>query len=151
MTRRRANVLVVLALLTICLPAAVSAGDETCRPIEVDWFSPSGVAGCTLDGPTDGVASVWGGDVAAANWCVFPWTDCGSVRVRSHQTGVEITVPVAMYCDCYWLSDRRLVDLTFGQVDALGLNPEAGLFDVTVTPLREGIADAGLPDTAVRP
>jgi hypothetical protein len=135
---------IVVAVLFLAIAATARAGDETCFPIEVTWYSPSGVAGCTLDGPTDGVASVYGGAAAAANWCVFPWTDCGYVRVQSHQTGLTITVPVAMYCDCWWTSDRRLVDLTFDQVAALGLNPEAGLFDVTVTPIDPASAGGGL-------
>ena len=153
MTRRSrllSHAIVVGALLA--LAATARAGDETCYPIEVTWYSPTGIAGCTLDGPTDGIASTYPGDVAAANWCVWPWDDCGSVTVQSHQTGLTITVPVAMYCDCYTnTSDERLIDLTPGQVLALGLNPEAGLFDVTVTPLIDSTAPPLLPNTRMGP
>lgn len=144
------------------------AADETCYPIEVGVHSPSGVAGCSLDGPTDGIASWYPGDVAAANWCTWPFADCGAVRVTSHVTGLTITVPVAMFCDCWWTSDRRLVDLTYGQVLALGLDPADGTFAVTVEPMPQpggsrlergvgaasnsgGAAPAVLPDTAAAP
>jgi hypothetical protein len=128
----------------LLLPSPVRAGDD-CRPEPITAHTPSGIAGCTLDGPTDGIASTWGGDVAAAQWCVYPWTDCGSATVTSHETGITITVSIGMFCDCYWETDRRLIDLTIEQVLSLGLDPAAGLFDVTVTPL------APLPDTAVTP
>lgn len=166
------SVLVGIAFVLICAlagAAPVDAGDETCHPIEVTWYSPSGVAGCTLDGPTAGVASWYPGRVAAANWCVWPWTACGSARVTSHATGISITVPVAQYCDCWWTTDRRLVDLTQDQVLALGLDPADGIFAVTVEPIEqagdprldESVAGDGasgaaippvtLPDTALRP
>lgn len=133
MTSRRWGSLIV-ALAFVAIAAVAKAGDETCYAIDVTWYSPSGVAGCTLDGPTDGKASTYPGEAAAANWCTWPWTDCGSVSVQSHVTGVTITVPVAMYCDCWWTTDRRLVDLTPDQVRALGLDPADGIFAVTVTP-----------------
>jgi hypothetical protein len=134
------SVLVAGLLILLCLITWVTdvrAGDEDCRAIDVTWYSPSGVAGCTLDGATAGIASWYPGDVAAANWCTWPWTDCGAVAVQSHATGLTITVPVAMFCDCWWTSDRRLVDLTEGQVLALGLDPADGTFDVTVTPIAQ--------------
>lgn len=166
------SVLVGIVFVVICALASaapVDAGDETCYPIEVTWYSPSGVAGCSLDGPTTGVASWYGGTAAAANWCTWPWDDCGWVRVQSHATGLTIIVPVAMYCDCWWTTDRRLVDLTAGQVAALGLHTADGIFAVTVEPIDQAgdprldesaagdgasgaaIPPAALPDTAMTP
>ncbi len=140
----------VVVGVILALAATARAGDETCEPIEVTWYSPTGIAGCTLDGATDGIASTYPGEFAAANWCVWPWTDCGYASVQSHVTGLTITVPVAMYCDCYTnTSDERLIDLTPEQVAALGLDVRDGLFAVTVTPFREGASSATLPDTAV--
>ena len=136
------------AFLLVVSATSVNAGDETCRPEPVTPETPSGIAGCTLDGPTAGKASTWGGATAAAQWCVYPWTDCGSVRVTSHETGVSIVAQVGMFCDCWWTSDRRLVDLTRNQVLALGLDPADGLFTVTVEPIRA--APAAMSDTAVR-
>ena len=149
MTRYRAHLIVLAALLALCLwPAPVEAGDEDCYSIPVTWYSPTGIAGCTLDGPTDGIASTYPGDVAAANWCTYPWDDCGSVIVQSHDTGLTITVPVAMYCDCYTgTAQERLVDLTPGQVAALGLDHARGLFPVTVTPVSS--APMMLPNTGM--
>lgn len=144
------SVLVGILFVVVCALASaapVDAGDETCQPIAVTWYSPSGQAGCTLDGPTHGVASWYPGAAAAANWCTWPWDECGSVRVTSHLTGVTITVPVAMYCDCWWTSDRRLVDLTAGQVAALGLDPADGIFAVTVEPIDQA-GDTRLDESA---
>ena len=75
MTPRRWTSLLIAALFLIVAATAVKAGDETCAVIEVEWFSPSGVAGCSLDGPTQGKASTYPGDVAAAQWCLYPWTN----------------------------------------------------------------------------
>lgn len=141
--------LAVLLMLALAGGANVArAGDETCHPIAVTDYSPTGIAGCTLDGPTVGKASWYSGSVAAANWCTWPFTGCGVVAVQSHQTGLVITIAVGSYCDCYWLTDRRLIDLTRSQVLALGLDPADGIFAVTVTPLLpdEGI---GIPNTAM--
>lgn len=144
---------VVLAFLLLALAGAgsVRAGDETCHPIEVADYSPTGIAGCTLDRPTVGIASWYSGVVAAANWCTWPFTGCGVVSVQSHLTGQAITIAIGMYCDCYTGTDHeRLIDLTRGQVLALGLDPDDGLFAVTVTPLLVGQdQDIGIPDTAM--
>ena len=136
-----------LACLLLGLPSPVTA----CQPYPGDAWAPPGYSGCELDGPTNGVASVWPGDVAAANWCRFPWKDCTPIRVQSHKTGLTIEVTPAMYCHC-WVGvtgpageTQRLVDLTVGQVRALGLDPSDGLFDVLVTPVW---SVETLPDTA---
>lgn len=156
----------VVVGVILALAATARAGDETCeRYTPVPPHEPTGIKGCTLDGPTDGIASTYPGDAAAANWCTWPFDGCGSVRVQSHVTGLTITVPVAMYCDCYWTSNRRLIDLTPGQVAALGLDAADGLFDVVVTPIEQPEqgetlaaslaagsmtpAPVSLPDTAV--
>lgn len=142
------GVAIVFVVVSLWAASATRAGDETCEPIAVTWYSPSGIAGCTLDGPTAGTASWYGGDQAAANWCTWPWTDCGSVRVVSHATGVAITVAVAMFGDLYTgTPDERLLDLTHGQVLALGLDPADGTFAVTVTPVdaATGIEQVGSP------
>lgn len=162
--------LAFLAIVALFGAAPVDAGDETCYPVAVGPDTPSGIAGCTLDGPTAGVASWHPGHVAAANWCTWPFTGCGWVRVTSHATGIRILAPVAMYCDCWWTSDRRLVDLSLGQVRALGLDPADGTYAVTVEPMADQPEDpagdesvaggairadapsaAVLPDTAAAP
>jgi hypothetical protein len=139
----------LLAVCFVCLVTSAKAGDETCEFYPADQWAPEGTKGCTLDGPTEGVASTWPGPVAAAQWCVWPWTDCTPVTVQSHVTGVTIVITPQQFCHCYWETDRRLIDLSPGQVAALGLDPAAGLFDVTVTPFREGLVEPVLPDTAV--
>lgn len=144
-----------VCVVLLALATAVRAGDGTCHAIPVTADTPSGIAGCTLDGPTDGVASWYSGGTAAVNWCTYPWRDCGWIAVQSHATGLVIRIAPHQFCDCWWTTDRRLVDLTFKQVLALGLNPADGLFAVTVTPLDtpdQLLPDggAGLPNTAVR-
>lgn len=150
----RALVIVVLlvlaAILLLVFPEAMArASDETCVPTPATIWHPAGVEGCTLDGPTDGIASTYPGVTAAANWC--SWTlrhsvGCGTWTVQSHVTGVTIVVTPGEFCQCYWMTDRRLIDLIPDQVRALGLDPADGLFAVTVTPLA-----AALPDTAMQP
>lgn len=143
--RKRKSLLLALLLL-VATATPVSAGDETCYSIEFSDYSPTGIAGCTLDGPTAGKASWYSGVVAAANWCTWPFTSCGLVAVQSHDTGLVITIAIGMYCDCYTGTDHeRLIDLTRSQVIALGLDPDDGIFAVTVTPLLVGI-----PDTAMK-
>lgn len=133
------RVLGALVLLAHAGAASVRAGDETCHPIEVTDYSPTGIAGCTLDGATAGTASWYSGVVAAGNWCTYPFIGCGVVAVQSHATGLVITIAVGSFCDCYTGTDHeRLIDLTRGQVLALGLDPDDGLFAVTVTPILVG-------------
>lgn len=139
----------VVALLVFV--AVTEAGDETCQPEPETPWHPAGTKGCTLDGPTEGVASTWGGPIAAAQWCTYPWQECTTVSVQSHVTGVTIIVTPAQFCMCHWKTDRRLIDLTHDQVRALGLDPPAGLFAVTVTPVRgePPVPTTVLPDTAL--
>lgn len=119
--------LLAAALLTLAIATPVAAGD-----------------------PVDGIASHWSGPVAAAPWCTFPWTDCGWVDVQSHRTGVTIRIHVAMYCQCYVRTpDERLIDLTAGQVLALGEDLNTGLYQVTVTRVGEQPTTL-LPNTATR-
>jgi hypothetical protein len=140
--------LVAVLIIGLLLASVAKAGDETCHRIPVTAYSPSGVAGCTLDGRTDGKASWYSGSSAAVNWCLYPWRDCGWIAVQSHRTGVVIRVAPHMFCDCWWTTDRRLVDLTLRQVLALGLDPADGTFAVTVTPLSD--PNGLLPDTSTR-
>lgn len=153
--RRWALRLLGMTVFGLALVAPAAASEPGCRPEPITYATPSGVAGCTIDGPTVGVASTWGGNTTAAQWCVYPWTDCGYVRVTSHLTGITIESRVGMFCDCWWFSDRRLVDLTAGQVLALGLDPAVGIFDVTVTVLEApsgpvAPASSVMADTSVR-
>jgi hypothetical protein len=127
----------------------VRAGDETCHSIPIGPNTPSGVAGCTLDGPTDGKASWYPGSSAAVNWCLYPWHDCGWIAIQSHRTGVVIRVAPHMFCDCWWTTDRRLVDLTLRQVLAMGLDPADGTFAVRVTPMSD--PNGLLPNTSTVP
>ncbi|MBA3586504.1 MAG: hypothetical protein H0W41_02570 [Chloroflexi bacterium] len=149
----------VVVGVILALAATARAGDETCEPTPETIWHPAGVEGCTLDGPTDGIASTYPGEFAAANWC--SWTlrhsvGCGTWTVQSLTTGVTITVAPGEFCHCYTgTPDERLIDLTPEQVAALGLDVRDGLFAVTVTPLE--VADevaapvVRLPDTAVAP
>ncbi len=153
----------VVVGVILALAATARAGDETCEPTPETIWHPAGVEGCTLDGPTQGVASTYPGDTAAANWC--SWTlrhsvGCGTWTVQSLTTGVTITVSPGEFCHCYWMTDRRLIDLTPDQVRALGLDPADGLFAVTVAPIEQsgegGLGTVSflprlLPDTAVAP
>lgn len=134
-----------IAFMLIVSVMPVRAGDETCQRTPITAETPSGIAGCTLDGPTIGVASHWNGSTVAAQWCVYPWKDCGSVSIRSLDTGRVVTAAVGQFCDCLWTTDRRMVDLPRGVVDALGLSWDAGIYAVEVTP------SVTLPDTSVRP
>ena len=137
----------ITLLLLAATTSIVNAGDETCHPIPITTNSPSGIAGCTLDGPTAGVASWYSGTVAAANWCVYPWKNCQAVSITSQRTGRTIYVTPGSFCDCYWpTSNRRLIDLIPSQVLALGESLSSGLYAVTVTPVEQQI---GVPNTSM--
>jgi hypothetical protein len=92
----------------------------------------------------------------ARNDCIWPWTDCQTIAVRSIQTGVTITVTPTMYGDLYTgTSIERIVDLDPAAVAALGLDWDAGLWPVEVwavdgeTGLPNGPAPMMLPNTAM--
>lgn len=148
----RGLIAVGFVIALFLFPAVVAGGDETCYSIEVGVNTPSGIAGCTIDGPTVGVVSWYHGTVAAANWCVYPWKVCGAFSVTSQQTGKTIVVSPHSFCDCYWFTDRRLVDLIPSQIEALGLPLSGGLYTVIVTPLdrdlNAGQGPVSLPDAA---
>lgn len=147
--RRLAALLLAASLL---LSSPVAGGDDTCTPTTPTANIPGGLIGCTLDGTTEGRASWYHGPVAAAQWCIYPWKNCQTVSVTSHRTGVTIIVTPASFCDCYWMSDRRLIDLTPAQVLALGEDLTRGIYAVTVTPVNNsGLPeqDIGIPDTAL--
>ncbi len=147
-----AVVLAIIGTVLIVLGKAAA-----CEPEPITANTPTGIAGCFREG--DGVASHYGpGNGVAMNFCTWELrhsTGCGQVSIQSHQTGVTVLVPVVDYCDCFTgTADERIVDLQFGVVEALGLNWEAGLYDVTVTfpeawaqPAAEPVL---LPDTAMR-
>lgn len=129
------------ATLLLLKPAYVNA---QCHPIEVTWYSPTGVAGCETYGT--GLASWWQGPGVARNDCLWPWTNCQPIRITSRSTGLSVTVTPTMYGDLYTgTPDERLVDLDPATLKALGLweNRSRGLFPVTVTPA------TALPDTAM--
>jgi hypothetical protein len=133
---------------------ALSTEVMACEPEPVTANTPTGIAGCERWG--DGIASHYGpGDGVAMNFCTWELrhsSGCGWVAIQSQQTGIVVTVEVVDFCDCYTGTSReRIVDLQYGVVEALGLNLEAGLYDVTVW--REGASSnnppAVLPDTAM--
>lgn len=150
-----AAVVLAIALATILLLFAERshAGDETCYPIAASQWAPAGVQGCTLDGPTSGKVSWYSGTSAAANWCLWPWRNCGAFQVTSTTTGLSIVIEPHMYCHCYWQTDRRLLDLTQTQVVALGLDLSQGIYPVVVTPLNGAVAPPPpppvIPDTSM--
>lgn len=165
------TVLVAIAFAVVCLIATV-AEVSACEPYPVSEHSPTGIAGCTVYGT--GTASAWGGPGVARNDCLYPWTSCQALAIRSLQTGLVIVVTPRMFGDLYTgTPDERIVDLDPSAVAALGLDPAAGLWPVDVWPVDPatgieqavgyrldesagavslgGAAPADLPDTALAP
>jgi hypothetical protein len=151
MTRYRAHLIVLAALLALCLwPTPVKA----CEPEPITPNTPTGIAGCERWGT--GVASHYGpGTGVAMNFCTWELrhsTGCGSVAIQSLATGITVTVPVVDFCDC-WTTTKyeRIVDLQYSVVSALGLNLSDGLYKVNVQPATGPVAPVApvlLPNTA---
>lgn len=145
----------VLVQLTITRPVLAEPTNDLltdvklvgrCHPIEVTWYSPTGVAGCSVYG--EGYASWWQGPGVARNDCLYPWRNCTPIRITSLATGLTISLRPTMFCDCYTGTAReRLVDLPPSALRALGLDPADGLFPVLVEPLQ---SQGTVPDTAMR-
>ena len=114
-------------------PNPTPSGRTGCRSIPVTSNTPTGIAGCEVWGA--GIASHYGpGNGVARNNCIWPWNNCGSVRITSLQTGISVIVPVTMYCDCYTgTSNERIVDLQYGVLQMLGLDYGRGLYEVVVS------------------
>jgi hypothetical protein len=111
-------------------------GAEGCHDVPITENTPSGIAGCIQWGK--GTASFYTatGIGAAMNFCT--WTlrheaGCGTVKVTSLDTGLSVRIPVVDFCDCYWTTDRRIIDLQGGVLGLLGLNPPQGLWKVEVS------------------
>jgi len=106
-------------------------------------------------GPVEGWASEYGpGNGVAMTFCT--WTlrhseGCGWVRIQSLDTGVTVVVQVIDYCYCLVPDSphpHRVVDLEYGVVKALGLDPSLGMYEVSVE--RTGTAGPLLPNTATK-
>lgn len=136
------------ALLVLALPLiAPTPVEARCHPIPVTWYSPSGIAGCSIYGI--GWASWWQGPGVARNDCLYPWTQCAAIRITSVTTGRSLVVTPTMYCDCYTgTRDQRLVDLPVSLLGALGLDAGDGLYRVRVSRATDP-GPALLPDTAL--
>lgn len=127
-------------------PSPTQATD--CTPEPASQWAPAGLICPPQYG--EGTASTWSGPGAARNDCIWPWTDCVTIRITSIVTSRSIIVTPVMWCHCYVNAPgpngetARLIDLDPSQVAALGLDASHGLFRVSVEP-----ATVALPDTAL--
>lgn len=142
---------VLMFSIGLLLASYVRAYDG-CYPVPVTDNTPTGVAGCEVFG--DGTASHYGpGSGVAMNFCTWVLrhsTGCGWVSIRSHQTGIVVTVPVVDFGDLYTgTAQQRIADLQWGVVDALGLDRSQGLYEVTVW--REQVGPLATPASASGP
>lgn len=150
--RSAALLLIGVMFWTVVGLAIFASVTEACEPESPSQWAPGGWVCEARYGV--GTASTWGGPGAAVNSCVWPWTDCQTIAVRSLDTGIVIVVTPSMFCHC-WVGvtgpngeTERLVDLGPELVSALGL-PGPGLYPVEVQPFREGASSNVLPDTAM--
>lgn len=114
-------------------------------------FAGTGSVGAAEPQRQTGVASHYGsGQGVATQWCTWVrrhTRGCGLLAIQSHQTGLVAIAPVVDWCQCYrGTRDERIVDLQWGVLAALGLDPADGLYGVTTWPVSDA---SGLPDTAV--
>lgn len=135
------------AILLLGLPTSTAAG--RCQPEPITIYTPTGIAGCQVWGT--GTASHYGPGTGVARnactWAVRHHKGCGRVLIRSLETGRATIARVVDFCDCYTgTPDERIIDLQYGVLDALGLDPARGLYRVTVRPYQPWL----LPDTAIR-
>lgn len=140
--------LLISLVLIFGMPALVISSEYAgCKPYPIGPNSPTGVVGCVVYGM--GTASYYGGTGSARNDCVYPWSNCQAITIRSADTGITIISVPNSFCDCYTTtSNERIIDLTEGQVLQLGLNLSTGLYRVEVQPYYGVIT---IPNTAMEP
>jgi hypothetical protein len=116
--------------------ASTHASTDGCYSVPVTSNTPTGIAGCWREGV--GIASFYApGNGVAMNFCTWVVRHsegCGTVRIRSIDTGRVVIVPVVDFCDCYTNTpNERIVDLQYGVLSALGLSQSKGLYSVEVS------------------
>lgn len=84
-------------------------------------------------------------------WTLRYTQGCGSVRILA-ENGREATVPVIDYCQCYvGTPQERVIDLQPGTLELLGLDPNQGLYRVTVWTDAASAPPITIPNTAAKP
>lgn len=109
--------------------------EARCHTVEITPNTPTGIAGCYVWG--EGIASHYGpGNGVAMNFCTWVLrheVGCGWVNITALDSNRSARVPVVDFCDCYTGTNRqRIVDLEYGVLDLLGLDPAQGLYKVRV-------------------